>query len=127
MILVFCLWLANKAWEKFFCASITPGFTSFYTLFLTWSDPLLYQWLLTKERKKALSFSEVAAYLDRNRGQSAVHVTATVLTVTTKKEFHLASEPEGITTKKESKRRAARQKKIRSLTDYLNSLPDRAH
>jgi len=33
----------------------------------------------------------------------------------------------GITTKKESFRRAARQKKIRSLTDYLNSLPDRAH
>lgn len=85
--------------------------------------------MLTKERKKALSFSEVAAYLDRNRGQSAVHVTATVLTVTTLKEFHLAIEnfPEGITTKKESKRRAARQKKIRSLTDYLNSLPDRAH
>jgi len=41
--------------------------------------------VLNQERhgNKALSFSAVAAYLDINKGQSAVHVTATVLTVTT--------------------------------------------
>jgi len=49
----------------------------------SWSDPLLYQWLLTKERKQALSFSKVAAYDDRNKGQSVVHVTTIMLTVTT--------------------------------------------
>ena len=49
-------------------------------------------WLLTngKHGKKALSFSAVAAYLDINKGQSAVHVTATVLTVTILRFFHLA-------------------------------------
>jgi len=65
---VFCLWLANKEWEKFFYASITPGKMNFfpYAIF-AWFDALLYQWLLTQEREKALSFREVIAYLDRNR------------------------------------------------------------
>lgn len=57
---------------------------------------------------KAFSFSAVAAYLDRNIRQSAVHVKATVLTVTTLRYFFFTATSDSIVTRAD--KQAARLK-----------------